>query len=320
MAFASFFLVFWHYFLRSERGLAILPLESVAGTAIFYFISGFVITMSFERQSVKKFLIKRFFRLYPVIVFILCVSLFVVIFINGRHEIRNLDINLKNILVNLTFIPHLFPSNILAPYDYLYISTTWTICCDFTFYFLLILAYKFKTPKQRINFIVILSLILLVIVNILREKFNIYGTMFYTLCCLLPFYFGMASYYYSKNYMTKRHFLIIAILIFTPIIFQTLYVRYVIGGLLMWYLFTYHKELGNNKIVRFFAHISYPMFLIHAIVPILIWPFSDVCLKGINKFMFFILYPAMIPICYFIYRFIEKPCNEFGRRITSNMK
>ena len=316
---ASIFLVFQHYFFHCKyHGL----FHFIAGTSIFYFISGFVIPMSFERNSLKQWLVKRFFRLYPVILFILGTSLCITLFIKGEHTIRGIDINVKNIFLNLTFTPHLFLHNNDSLHRYLYIATTWTICVDFTFYFLLIIAYKiFKKPKCRINFVVVFTLISLVVVKILHKKFHIYGAMLETLTCLMPFYFGMASYYYSKNYITKKHFLITALCIFAPLFFHNRYCKYIVGGLLMLYLFTYHKELGNNKIVRFFAHISYPMFLVHSIVPILIWSYASNCLaNGLSRGYFFVLYPAMIPICYFIYRFIEKPCNEFGRKIAAKLR
>ncbi|MBQ7536670.1 MAG: acyltransferase [Rickettsiales bacterium] len=315
---ASFLLVLWHYFFHCKLDKGLLP--ALAGTAIFYFISGFVIPMSFERQSVKKFLIKRLFRLYPTIIFILSMSCLFCL-AQGRHQIGSLNINFKNILINLTFVPQFFPSNDRNLESYLYVITTWTICVDFTFYILLILTYKItKSHKVRINFIVGLSLVALIIVKILHKKFHIYGAMLQTLTCILPFYFGMASYYYNKNYITKKHFIIISLFIFLPIAFKSYHSRYVIGGLLMLYLLTYHKELGNNKIVRFFAHISYPMFLLHAIVPILIWPHLKNYCSISNKYYFFLLYSAMIPICYFIYRFIEKPCNEFGRKIAAKLR
>ena len=88
----------------------------------------------------------------------------------------------------------------------------------------------------------------------------------------------------------------------------------------MLYLFVYHRSVGNNSIVKFFAHISYPMFLIHSIVPMFIWHNATVCLsKNISGYYFFILYPAMIPVCYFVYKYIEKPCYDFGKKLAKNI-
>lgn len=314
---ASFLLVLWHYYFPFAIGNPLLV--SIAGTAIFYFISGFVITMSFERNSLKKWLIKRFFRLYPTILFVLFISLLIV-YLRGEKQFNGIELNIENIIKNTTFLFQFLPFYNKPLTEYLYAKTMWTICVDFTFYILLILTYKIcKTQQRRINFIVCLSLFCLISIKILRTKYQVYGAMQHTIKCLFPFYFGMINYYYYKHYITKKHCIILTLFIFTPILFS-FHSRYIIGGFVMLYLFTYHKEIGNNKIVKFFANISYPMFLVHAVFPMLIWTNTNMYLEGLNKFYFFILYPAMIPLCYFIYRFIEKPFNDFGRKITAKMK
>ena len=310
-------LVLNHYLLHCETyGLS----DSIAGTPIFYFISGFVISMSFERQSIKKFLIKRLFRLYPVIFFMYFILFFVMMVIKHQAKVNGVDVDVKNIIMNIFFIPHFFPSNNSKLTDILYVGPMWTICIDFTFYLILILTKSIKSQKNKIIFIVFFNLFLIYVMTKINEIYHIYGTMLSVLYYLLSVYFGMLVYYLSQNYITKKCFIILAICILYPLFFDNTYCRYVIGGLTMLYLFTYHKELGNNKIVLFFAHISYPMFLLHSIFPNLIFSHSSVCLKDREWYYFPILYISMIPICYFIYRFIEEPMNKFGRRITQNMK
>ena len=117
---ASFMLIIHHYFYSCKTNLLAL---SVAGTAIFYFISGYVIPMSFERTSVKSFLIKRFFRLYPILIFLLIFLIGCYSFRN-IYTIKNIPINFKNIFLNLTFIHHLIPYNNNIINQYLYIGST----------------------------------------------------------------------------------------------------------------------------------------------------------------------------------------------------
>ena len=315
---ASCLLVFHHYFFHCKpHGL----FPAIAGTSIFYFISGFVMPMSLERSSIKSFLIKRFFRLYPTILFCLGILLFFTSFLKDERMIKGIPITLNNIFMNLVFLPHLNPNNNNVIHSYLFITTSWTICVDFTFYFLLILTYKFcKQPKRRINFIVILLYLLIFFTKILHHKFNIFGTMLAVLHFLLPYVFGMTLFYYEKGFIKKQHFIIISICLFTPLFFHNKLCKYVIGCLLMLYLFVYHRSVGNNSIVKFFAHISYPMFLMHSIVPMFIWHNATVCLsKNISGYYFFILYPAMIPVCYFVYKYIEKPCYDFGKKLAKNI-
>jgi peptidoglycan/LPS O-acetylase OafA/YrhL len=143
-------------FLQSKKiaatGLGMLDFIKVIdlgriGITIFFIISGFVICKSFnsKEKELKSFVIKRFFRLYPLFWFSLIVGAFVLWPIGKQH----LDLGI--LAGNATMIPAFFGQPFV-------IGLYWTLETELLFYILMSALYFFGVLR---NSSVILGLTLL---------------------------------------------------------------------------------------------------------------------------------------------------------------
>ncbi|MBK8502993.1 MAG: acyltransferase [Saprospiraceae bacterium] len=103
------------------------------GITIFFMISGFVISKSIrinEDFNVRKFFIRRFYRLYPLFWFSLILGLAVVWYLNGWQT------DLSIIMANMTMVPAFFKEEFV-------IGLYWSLETELIFYLLVALFFVF---------------------------------------------------------------------------------------------------------------------------------------------------------------------------------
>lgn len=100
------------------------------GVDLFFVISGFVICLSTEREtlhSVKEFFIRRFFRIYPLLLLSVCT-----IYILGDFKIHELILSMIPIHLDYSSPSPVFGYNILV--------SAWTITYEISFYIISVLS------------------------------------------------------------------------------------------------------------------------------------------------------------------------------------
>lgn len=98
----------------------------IFGVGLFFLVSGFIIPVSLERKnSLKKFWINRLFRIYPLFVFSLLVTLITIYFRNPLHFP-----SFQTIILQVLFILHFITGDSIV---YLY----WTLSLEMLFYIVL---------------------------------------------------------------------------------------------------------------------------------------------------------------------------------------
>lgn len=113
---------------------------------IFFFLSAFLLTISLEKQTVKEYAIKRFWRIYPL--YALIITFLTVI----------TSVAVSNYILNLLFLQGLNDSFIL--------DVSWTLIVEIQLYILLPLIVKYlKKFKWQGLLIVVIICYLLRIVN-----------------------------------------------------------------------------------------------------------------------------------------------------------
>ena len=98
-----------------------------AGVVAFFLVSGYVIPLSFERQDVRTFLIRRTFRLYPVYWLCLTVAVIALASVGEYSDFNPVVVGLA-FLVNLTMLQGL----VLLPS---LLEPAWTLTIEWVFYF-----------------------------------------------------------------------------------------------------------------------------------------------------------------------------------------
>ena len=225
----------WEYILPDYSKNIFLSFISIfPGVPIFFFISGMLISKSFERSpSLFSYTKNRILRLYPAL--FLCVSInILLIYSTGYFEKINAD-------VGDIFILFIAKSSILQIYnpDFMRLfgdgvlnGSLWTIFVELQFYFLIPFIYMILVKNHKVNNFILTSLILLFIgFNYLLTS-NQGGTVLWKLfrVSFLPwFYMFLFGIFVQKNFETLSKLLnkisliyIFAVYIFLAFVFSYL--------------------------------------------------------------------------------------------------
>ncbi|WP_233527592.1 acyltransferase [Serratia sp. PAMC26656] len=287
------------------------------GVVLFFIISGFIIPFSFKEKNggVKAFLISRFFRLYPAYWVSLFVFLISSLFIGKEFPIYQ-------ILANVTmFQTAVGVRDIVGVY--------WTLFIELIFYGLCVFLFAIGLlNKVKVNFsISLLMLFFAFALGFARNSSGISLPVALPLALSLMMFGGMWRAFILHGDCLARKLCIYYILIYVlaiPAICGFAYggflghsMRYVLTyyfSVLLFVLFTTKMRLNNRWFV-YLGTISYSVYLIHPSILILFEYFSDGLSPNL-KLLFAILGIFItIPVSHFIYKFIEEPSINLGRKI-----
>ncbi|MFV0555540.1 MAG: acyltransferase family protein, partial [Lactovum sp.] len=296
-----FLVLFYHFYPKILTG-------GFLGVDIFFTFSGYLITaLAIEEMAVKhsfnirNFAEKRFFRIFPTLVFSIFVSLPFTFW--GSSDLR---IHLKQqVLAGLSFISNFYEAatgisyeNNFAPHMYVHF---WSLAIEVQFYvffalLLWILSYYFRPAFKFLVFTVSLLLALLSFIALLVASFTSkdYSSLYYSsFLRVFPFFMGSAFAsvvgFRSKAFIRKyarRHtvkgiqnkaILVSVILIILSFIFRFDWkITYILGFLLtsiltlslIFFLRILHEktEKEEPKVIQIISNLSYSVYLLH-------WPF-----------------------------------------------
>ncbi len=309
------------HLLFMRKGFEFVHVFSYFGVALFFLISGFVITLTIKPYtSVKHFLINRFSRLYPAywasVVLIVAIS-----FVMNKGHITNQ----QTVLANITMFQNWF---FIKDID----GTYWTLHVEMAFYLLMALLIIIKQVK---NIIPITEFFLLALSFFyMAQQGSYFGTVVQKVNYLLPvanyFSYFFAGICFCSLYRNGSniyiHLAILASLIlcaYTLPFFQNvklnllpylLYFFLLIGIFIIFYLLIYQKlSFLNNYIFNFFGRISYSMYITHFYLSFcFIIPVLEA--RGVNWVIVrAITIPIIVFLAYCVNRFIELPAMLFIR-------
>jgi len=344
--------------LETLRGLAALavafyhfPSESLLfiqqgymAVYLFFSLSGFVICLNYfdkinNFKSLLSFQKKRFWRLYPIHIFVLIVVLliqclkFVLIKLGlpagseafGGHPTTGSWYTVRD------FVLHIFLLQAITDYGYFlsWNGAAWTISVEFYTYFifglLVILSY------QRALIFILLSLSFLIFRNQIFEFINLYmspNLSVHFKGCLTYFLTGGLMFFIYKNIKFRLNDIFFLILLIISI--YACFAGYLKTFMLFSFIIlivallkksTISYKLLNNKHLVYLGTISYSFYMIHQVI---IYLFIQ-CLKVLNLGVSFsnkqtggtgnIFFDTIITISYtsisiviaiFMYNFIEQ--------------
>ena len=252
-------------------------IDSFIAVSGFFVISGFLITLSYDRsRNLKDYFIKRARRLLPAYILIIILCAF------GLSLISSLSLNnyfcngsfYKYIFSNLTFLnflnpclPGVFNSNYACAIN----GSLWTIKIEVSFYIILpVIIYFIKKTGKASLILMILYLgallhnfILFKIFEKLPNKSGLYFTLTHQLPALMPFFIsGMAlHYYFDKIALHKNKLLLVAL----PVFLMERYLHYEILSpialAVIIFYFSYNFKALNNW--GKFGDFSYGIYIFH---------------------------------------------------------
>lgn len=278
------------------------------GVDAFFLISGFIICYATRTDKSKiSFLLKRFFRIYPV--YILFIVIFMAISLSVGRRISHEDI------INAIFI---LPAN----YDkgspffgYSFLSVAWSL-----FYEILLQLYfngefsisargGVKESNLGIINIASSSMMLIFIAGMLLYEVmrNFGDKIANNVNCKLLFYISLITFTYC--YFTgfnSWHGIDRSILFIFPLIFSLILL-----------------EINNNerkeiKWLSFLGDISYSLYLCHLIVALFYRSYGGSFYASSSGFSrLLLLVGTSIVIAYIAHKYIEKPSIKLCRKILS---
>ncbi|AMX03047.1 acyltransferase family protein [Microbulbifer thermotolerans] len=339
-------LVVWQHsselFVRNPRiaqhGTALADIASTVdfgriGVICFFLISGFVIpySLSETESSLKRFAIRRFFRLYPPYWISLLAAIVFTVFVDNSH------LSTGTIVANITMLQGLFGyENIQGLY--------WTLTIELIFYCLVALLFAMKLLNRPAALLLAcLSNLFIFVVWQLAGKFmpqltNLPSPITYTPFCLAVMFCGALIRHTYIN-RSDYHYTILGVFtVFSlPLAVLTL-------GLLGHNLVNNPARFGLSHLIAlvvflggllmrktpprqflYLGLISYSVYLFHPIaIKVLDWsiqqqwglPLANLSLG----FYIFITTLFAIAISHLIYQVIERPSIAIGRALTQSAK
>lgn len=308
------------------------------GVDLFFIISGFIITLATSNVSqnyISDFIIKRTFRIYPVLI----IGLVGIFFLMPNEDFSN--------IIRSAIPLHLDYSREAPYFGYNSLITAWTLTYELYFYFIFLVA-MFVSHKYR-AYICSAILVLLVLISQLyfNGSVNFSGNAiakidnssymmalikFSSSPMLLEFVVGMMLYEFRKVIIRVPFANIISFSLVAFVIcsFFSGYksshgpLNYGIWGLsLLIAALVYDSKNGikDNKALSFLGDISYSLYISHVLViKFFMLHFTTFPLysstSGFSKFLF-LMFTSLI-ISYFMFVFIEKPFIKLGRKAISS--
>jgi peptidoglycan/LPS O-acetylase OafA/YrhL len=295
------------------------------GVALFFLISGFVIPFSLEKLSSCQFIAARFFRIYPLYVVAVSLSLMIVWYISHHYE-SHLPWDLSTLFINLTLIN----SNFSYPSVDL---VNWTLTIELKFYIVAACLASF-IRKAKIYPLLILGLVA-IFLNIATVSYPTPPLGHFNpraitdeLMFICFMQIGVLFNYHINKRISFIYLAISSAMLFSMFLFAWINsIRadqfyevtpsYAAGFVVFVFFYFFRGFFRPNKFLDFFADISYPFYVIHSLIGYaLIRLLID---QGVNLYICII--SALIVtafIAYVLHILIEIPSSKLGKNYIAN--
>lgn len=297
------------------------------GVSIFFLISGFVIPISIEKNTVAKFLTMRFFRVFPTYWFSLLIGLSCV-YCSSLFWSLPLFWNKEILISNFFLANDVFQ---IASVD----LVNWTLAIELKFYLVIaILSQVIRTG--RVLPIFIFSLLIFILNFYLNDNTStaeISSITTVAICIASELVYvqfmliGIFFYYAHQNKISKRKLIEYSTF---QLFFFAMSWRYsslsnqfpvvpfiYFYGLAFFALaFSFRQKFTGNKFLKLLADISFPLYLIHSLV-------GYVTIKILMSYAWSFYAAASFALCSVsaiacaIHIFVETPTNAFGKKLSN---
>jgi peptidoglycan/LPS O-acetylase OafA/YrhL len=294
------------------------------GVGVFFLISGLVIPISLSNLSTGKFLLRRFFRIYPVYWFCLLISIFLY-FVCSWYWSTPLSgrISLPFLIDNL---PLLHSAAGIASLDFV----AWSLAVEIKFYVIFALIALIGKNAHQVTLISIAFLTFCCAAAYFSTQSLDSASFFARLISDMKYmtfmFLGCLFYYALSNQLSVRSALGYGAVIYGLFAtINTFYEYQFFGPLARNYTYALiifsacylcRKNFKENKILDFLADISFPLYLLHSMIGYVTMPI--LISEGVSYTLAWMLCLGLtICIAFLVHKYVENPINEFGKKISS---
>lgn len=296
------------------------------GVCIFFLVTGYLMPMMMDRYTRIGFLINRFFRIIPTLIF-------AVLFVGAfTYFGAGIEFSLKSYLSSITLTFGLIGQPPVCP-------VLWTLVIEVIFYFICAITGKFNLKK--LIALEILGIAVVALIAISKAE-NLYSILFHTRFILMIL-IG-SSIYVAKNYSKLWQKAIIVLVGFLCSIIPYMSTHKILDMVQEYHRFLTHflvlclflflkyffdkintEKTGYMKWLAGFADLVYPLYLLHVSIGLIIeWFIRNWCLAQSitpnSTLIVFIAFISVVLLSSITHIIIEKPSIYIGKTIVQKIK
>lgn len=248
------------------------------GVAIFFLISGFVISLSLEHKSVKDFVVKRLFRIWPTYVVGFSLTFLMIWFYTRAFNIE-FPYNVKDYLIQISLLRDWFWKPSID-------GVSWTLEVELKFYLVMCIIFYFRKAQNK--HVVGMTCLILFLCNFFTNflmddlltchliLYRILNTIQFSNINILFMLLGVCVYNRYQKYWTSEEFIEMLVKIYLLLIFSVvfsvhkstlqLYTSSYLFSLLTFLVgYIFRDRWKAFKFLNFFGEISYPFYIVHGL-------------------------------------------------------
>ncbi|MDP5030887.1 acyltransferase [Paraglaciecola sp.] len=303
--YAAISVVFYHYLYHfnnvTNAGVGIFVFAvGKLGVALFFILSGYLISLSIRNKTPSRFLFLRFLRLIPT--YYLCIILTF-----GTVSLLNVnirDVDYFDFISNFFIFPSLFNAKFVD-------GSYWTLEYEWIFY--TVAALCLFTKSFFIYTMYFILLFLSFVSFNFSDKFNFLFLNNYSSFFLLGVCFFSINQRSTNNKIVVFNYLVLSLAVVSLFHNQKYFLIHII--IIIIFLLGLKGKLNflDNSMFRFFSKISYPLYLLHQYIGFAIILF--LLERGFSfYFAVMIAFFIAVALSYLVHLYIEIRLSAFLKR------
>lgn len=301
------------------------------GVALFFLISGFVISLSLEKQNSVSFLVARVFRIYPLYLVGLALTM---LSIFAFTQYLGLE-------YSYTIVDYLKQGSLLGDWFWLpsIDGIVWTLEVELKFYLLICVIHAMRRLNSArallataagmclFNILVSNRYGLLLQTSIIR--YRIVYILAMSFVYLIYMFIGVCFYNFYKKYWDLKKTIVAVVSLYLLYIaallngvdtgINNIYLTsYTLALLLFAGCYAMQERIRYNRLFQFFGDISYPLYVVHGVNGYILMSVLD--MVGVDPYVSVAVTMGLsILLAYVLHRLVELPSNIFGKKIAKKI-
>lgn len=348
---AILLVLLYHYLYRFATVKALYPYGNsfsdfflarygYTGVQFFFIISGFVILLTLEKSaSIKEFLIKRFIRLFPMLLVCSLATFTLVRIIDQTQQFPYFQKTPLSFLPSLTFTdPALWQRFVNPDINSFVDGVYWSLAVEVKFYLLAGIVYfaqrrnfwdnwlKLLTAVMLIHYAVILNNTVLHFSDLLSKLDAFFDIIF------LPehiLYFCIGMFFYNLHAGRKIRIVHLSLISIFVLAEEVIFLKgversFLAAFIALFFIFVFKPNwLGflSNRLFQTIGLVSYPLYLLHQNLGVLsIYKLGVLLGDSRGVLSLLAVTTAIIILSYLVHTYLDQPAQKYLRNVLLSRK